>query len=400
MPTQTRTSKGTSTTKKMPVSKASSPTATTSSSRTVSKAKQSASGTSSKSSSLKKAIDAEQVLAPEVIEDNSLLNRFVFMEKTIKALDIGLKTYKNLVLYGPGGHGKSELSLEFFYSKHINPYIITMGSGMTADRLLGGINIPVYEETGKIEYLIENSFMNHEFVIFEEMMDAPDFILEQLKDILSSKQFRNGSQVFNIKTKFIVGCTNKTRAEFAKNSSLKALMERFPLELNVVWDNYTEASYTTLLESRFGNVDPIIPFILEQYAKQGTIISPRIALDAYEIFEEEGPESLTLIAEFASKPNIISESLVQFKSTVEFKDKSAEATEILKDAKAMKVKNQQDFEAFLEKVKEFDRIINNIKKMKVNDNFVATHAAFIKSASTHRDRLSEILEEHRKKIVK
>jgi hypothetical protein len=33
--------------------------------------------------------------------------------------------------------------------------------------------------------------------------------------------------------------TNKTRAEFSKNDSLKALMERFPLEHNVVWANYT-----------------------------------------------------------------------------------------------------------------------------------------------------------------
>jgi hypothetical protein len=39
----------------------------------------------------------------------------------------------------------------------------------------------------EFEYLVENSFMNHEYVVFEEMMDAPDFILEQLKDILSSR---------------------------------------------------------------------------------------------------------------------------------------------------------------------------------------------------------------------
>jgi hypothetical protein len=56
--------------------------------------------------------------------------------------------------------------------------------------------------------------MNHEYVVFEEMMDAPDFILEQLKDILSSGEFRNGTQVYPIKTRFIVCNTNKTRRIF------------------------------------------------------------------------------------------------------------------------------------------------------------------------------------------
>lgn len=38
-------------------------------------------------------------------EKTSLLNNYVFMEKTKQVLDTGLKTRKNVVLYGPGGHG-------------------------------------------------------------------------------------------------------------------------------------------------------------------------------------------------------------------------------------------------------------------------------------------------------
>jgi hypothetical protein len=186
--------------------------------------------------------------------------KFVFMDKTINILNVGLSTNKNVVLYGPGGHGKSEITLDFLKSRGINPYIITMGTGMTTDRLFGGLDIPIFEKTGKIEYLVDNSFMNHEYVIFEELFDAPDFILEQLKDILSSGTFRNGTQIYDIKTKFIVCCTNRTRDEFSKNMSLKALMERFPLELNVIWDNYTEITYNKLLESKFGEgeVDPVL----------------------------------------------------------------------------------------------------------------------------------------------
>lgn len=33
---------------------------------------------------------------------NSLLGKFVFMDKTLQVLDVGIKTQKNVVLYGPG----------------------------------------------------------------------------------------------------------------------------------------------------------------------------------------------------------------------------------------------------------------------------------------------------------
>ena len=85
---------------------------------------------------------------------------FVFMDKSLSILDIGLKTGKNIVLYGPGGHGKSELTMAYLAEKGIDPYVITMGTGMTTDRLFGGLDIPTFEKTGKIEYLVENSFMN------------------------------------------------------------------------------------------------------------------------------------------------------------------------------------------------------------------------------------------------
>ncbi len=37
-----------------------------------------------------------------VEEKRSLLDRFVFMDKANKILDVGLKTSKNVILYGPG----------------------------------------------------------------------------------------------------------------------------------------------------------------------------------------------------------------------------------------------------------------------------------------------------------
>lgn len=254
----------------------------------------------------------------EILKPKHGLNSFVFMEQTIKVLNVALATSENLILFGKGGYGKSEVTVEFLKSHGINPYIMTMGTGTTTEKLFGGFDINTFNQTGKMEYLVENSFMNHEYVIFEELFDAPDFILEQLKDILSSGVFRNGSQYFPIKTQLIICCTNKTREEFAKNNSLKALMERFPLEFQVKWDSHTKADYEKLLVKKLGSADPLLTHILEAYAKANQIISPRIALTAAEVLAAYGLECLKFIADFSSKPEILTDALRSFEGALKF----------------------------------------------------------------------------------
>lgn len=330
-----------------------------------------------------KTKEQKKVEAQIIVEKSNIEEKFVFMDKTISILNVGFLTNKNVVLFGPGGHGKSELTLDFFEDNGISPYVITMGTGMTTDRLFGGLDIPTFEKTGKIEYLVENSFMNHEYVIFEEMFDAPDFILEQLKDILSSKTFRNGTQVFPIKTKFIVCCTNRTRDEFSKNMSLKALMERFPLELNVIWDNYTEIAYNKLLETRFGkdNVDPVIPYLLQEYTKNSIVISPRVAINAYEIFQECGPESLTFIAEFSKKPNLIKESLKKFETVYEFNKISSEIGDLINNITENPQLSTIDDDKLKEDFNLLKAKIVEIKAMVVSDEIASKHSQVVRTST-------------------
>lgn len=245
------------------------------------------------------------------------LDSLVYMDNAKDILAVSQATGENVILYGPGGYAKSECSLAFFKAQGIEPYIITMGSGMSIDRLFGGLDIPAFNTKGRLEYLVENSFMNSEHVIFEELFDAPDFILEQLKDILSSGIFRNGNQVFPIKTKMIVCCTNKTREQFSKNDSLKALMERFPLETKVVWKDHTRITYENLLTKTFGNSDPMLTYILEQFAIAGNTISPRIAIKAAVILDTCGPKALNHIADFNAKPEILKTAIAKFNSLAE-----------------------------------------------------------------------------------
>lgn len=324
---------------------------------------------------------------------NPVAEKFVFMDKTVSILNVGFSTAKNVILYGPGGHGKSEITLDFLKAKGIEPFIQTMGTGMTTDRLFGGLNIPTFETTGKIEYLVENSFMNHEYVIFEELFDAPDFILEQLKDILSSGVFRNGTQIFPIETKFIICCTNRTRDEFSKNMSLKALMERFPLELNVIWDNYTEISYNKLLESKFGEgeVDPVIPYLLQEYAKNGITISPRVAVTAYQVYDECGPESLSFIAEFAKKPSLIAEAIKKFESTIKFRDLSAAITYSIETLTSLPLVSREDEKMHKDAISSLKKQLADIKGLTVGDDVAHVHAQLVKAATSALEKFEKNL---------
>ena len=324
---------------------------------------------------------------------NPVAEKFVFMDKTVNILNVGYSTSKNVILYGPGGHGKSEITLDFLKSKGIDPFIQTMGTGMTTDRLFGGLNIPVFETTGKIEYLVENSFMNHEYVIFEELFDAPDFILEQLKDILSSGVFRNGTQIFPIETKFIICCTNRTRDEFSKNMSLKALMERFPLELNVIWDNYTEISYNKLLESKFGvdNVDPVIPYLLQEYAKNSIVISPRVAVTAYQVYDQCGPESLSFIAEFAKKPSLIAEAIKKFEATMKFRELSSGITYMIETLNTLPLVSREDEKSYKEALGSLSMQLKDIKGLTVGDDVANVHAQLVKAATSSVDKFTKNL---------
>lgn len=250
-----------------------------------------------------------------------------------------------------------------------------MGSGTTREHLFGGVDLKAFEadETkGELRYLPQKSFMAHEYVIFEELMDAPDYVLEQLKDILSSGVFHNGAEDYEVKTKLIVCCTNHTREMFAKNQSLKALMERFPLENEVKWKAYNEHTYKQLLDVKFGAADPLLVYVLNAYAKRSKIISPRIAATAQRLMEICGPDCLEFIADFRKEPELASD-VEKFKGVAKIKTLSRNISELIiqigdiasmiASPAAVKEKTAQN--------KELYKLLNELKGIKADDSIAA-----------------------------
>jgi len=257
-----------------------------------------------------------------------LSKRFAYSEEVASCLFTSYKSEEHVVLYGPGGHGKSEMSLEFFDSLGIKPFVQALGPGTTTEQLLGGMDMKLFNKTGEIQYLVENSFMNHEYVIFEEAFDAPVYVLTILKDILTSRELRNGHQVFPIKTKMIVICTNHSRSVIADDLSIKALMERFPLELEVKWQSYHEANYQTMFNIVFGSSTTVkdynvISKLCGTLYSEGTTISPRTAVKMAKIYSTVGAAGLKF---FADVPKSAYEELAKIE---ESSRKDAESLQVI-----------------------------------------------------------------------
>jgi hypothetical protein len=286
-------------------------------------------------------IKSEEFLKEEVIDINfkiegmdfqeitqKMSKRFAYSEEVASCLFTSYKSEEHVVLYGPGGHGKSEMSLEFFDSLGIKPFVQALGPGTTVEQLLGGMDMKLFNKTGEIQYLVENSFMNHEYVIFEEAFDAPVYVLTILKDILTSRELRNGHQVFPIKTKMIVICTNHSRSVIADDLSIKALMERFPLELEVKWQSYHEANYQTMFNIVFGSSTTVkdynvISKLCGTLYSEGTTISPRTAVKMAKIYSTVGAAGLKF---FADVPKSAYEELAKIE---ESSRKDAESLQVI-----------------------------------------------------------------------
>lgn len=270
-----------------------------------------------------------------------------------------------------------------------------MGNGTTADRLFGGVDIKEFTTSGKINYLLENSWMNHQYVIFEEMLDAPSEILEQLKDIISSGYFRAGGQKYKIKTEFIVCCTNRNRNEFAKTMSLKALMERFPLQKEFKWDKYNAVTYTKLIESRLGHnyLNPMLISIMEEYAAESINISPRIAIKASELVYECGIDCIEYIAEFQEKPDIIKNAKIKFSFRIKFTKLAEEVDSTYKQFKNIEtVAKSSEIKGLVNKLNTLKIELGNLKSSDDLIKTVAQKKAEIDSYIQIMERTSQLLE--------
>src|SRR4051812_19307157 len=84
--------------------------------------------------------------------------RFVKSERLVRALVSG----RNLLMWGPGGHGKSEatqFALRLVLRRPEDCFVQSFGEGMTEGRLWGGVDLQVLDRENLVRYRTEDSFL-------------------------------------------------------------------------------------------------------------------------------------------------------------------------------------------------------------------------------------------------
>ena len=186
---------------------------------------------------------------------------FVHADDVREAISLALASGKHLILFGPGGHAKSEMIGEVTRAlAGATTFVQSFGEGMDEARLYGGLDLPALEagENARIQYRPEHSFLAADVAVFEELFDSPASVLLSLKDTLTSGALRNGAQQFTMQTSCIVSATNRSPAEVADlGPAAGALIERFPLQLEVDWPSYEAVDYLEMFTTVAASGDRI-----------------------------------------------------------------------------------------------------------------------------------------------
>lgn len=235
------------------------------------------------------------------MEKTNSIKGFVKSAQVAEILTAGYKSGQNVILYGPGGYGKSEMTTQFLRQIGARKDQVTVKSlsvGTSVDDLFGGINMKVLKKEGKIQYNLEDSVFSTPYLVLEEAFDAPLRVLESLKDTLTSGWVRNGAQQWKVQTKFIIVCTNRSKSELIEDESSKALMERFPLSLEVKWESHTLLDYKNLVNKVFGEcpktVSALLKYMLESISEDPSKQppSPRTVVRMVQVFQAAGLNAL------------------------------------------------------------------------------------------------------------
>lgn len=218
----------------------------------------------------------------------------------------------NILLYGPGGYGKSVGTLMILKELGLKAAIIECSSSTTISDLFSGINVKVLTDAGIKLYNFELSplFNNqYDVIIFEEGLTMPQKTLTDLRTLLTQKHYNLNDKKYYLTCRFTVMLTNVDpkimidSSSIQDRESLKAIVnERFPKHYKVMWDTHTADDYLNVLKRKFKliNESQSLTIKAKMYckimemisSKAGKPISPRTAGISFNFYMSSGIKGL------------------------------------------------------------------------------------------------------------
>lgn len=240
--------------------------------------------------------------------DKKMSTKFIYYKELLEVVRLAYESSTNAILFGPGGHGKSEMAdfiLKEMFGKDNVSAALAMNQELNPSDLFGGIDLKAFHDERLLNVAFQNSIFAKKGARIEEMFDGRADTLLSLKEFLTSGVYcygGNGAVCYPNVSELVLGCTNVTPNEFLESSdnarSANALMERFIMQTNVVWPDYSSSSFYEMLVrvKSEENKDTLMKYaaICEALAARITF-SPRTAVKFYGAFQanpEVGLKSL------------------------------------------------------------------------------------------------------------
>lgn len=327
--------------------------------------------------------------------------KFIHSGDMVEAIMLSHATQQPLLFHGPGGHAKTLIARtvgKMLYPDEGKVRVVLYGRGTIPSSILGGVDFVKYKEDGLLQYQPHRSWMSVPYVISDEFLDAPKPTVEQLKYIMSEREFplADGT-VYQLLTETHVGCTNHTPSKWAENESDRALLGRFPIKLEVKWPSYEPKDFQAMIAKK--NSDKKLWAVSEAAGlchAHGVKISPRDVMYIVDQFLASG-DNLNVFRfheEVAANPHLLAE-IIKMAGKIAYRTKVRQlldtilnnsskmpkpGTDIVQNQKMIKVLT--DYERALVGIRTDDQTVadvNSLLKM-VRDQKDKFHQASAKAA--------------------
>lgn len=247
--------------------------------------------------------------------EEQLNKEFFLSAAPIQAIVTAYEEGQNVLLYGPKGHAKSAMFVRFLelllgddYDAKV--HLENFCQEMAPEPFVGVLNMQAFQQ-GRLEFVLEDTvYTKKEYLILEEGLDGPKFILNGMKQPLMSKYMCGNGSCIPVTLRMGLMATNIDPYEWAKTSSDVALLDRFMFRTQVMWPEYSEDIFADYL--RFiGHPNLFIAKVAAMCRENGFLISPRAVkvlataynrnsqLSRYAAFDEfnKHPELFALLLE-------------------------------------------------------------------------------------------------------
>lgn len=220
---------------------------------------------------------------------------FFDMDHVVEVLYRGIISHKNIILYGPGGFGKTTIVKEFLKQANINYSTIVGYEDMDVEGLLGIPNMDKLLNKSIYETAFDRTaFANPGILILEEFLDVNPKTAIALKDIITEGGLRQGGMFTESKVASIIICSNKSPYELSTDHSTTAFYkERFPIVCNLSWKDFSYERYEAYLQkiipatiyNKNKETYTVLAELAYRTSEENAVVSPRVVKDAAEFLK-------------------------------------------------------------------------------------------------------------------